>query len=393
MNKINQVEHKVAILGSMPPLRGLSSYCFELSRAISNFCTIEFLSFKKLYPSFLYPGRDLKDDKTFPVVLYDRLTVKRKLTWYNPITWLIAGLLTKADILHAQWWSLPLFPVYVFICLGFKLRKKPIVFTVHNVLPHEKPTLYLTLTRFLFKLSDHFIVHTTNNVEQLSQYYSISKNRISCIAHGTLDFHIKKHPSKNNIKSEMGFDANHKIILFFGAIRPYKGLLISFSKVLKTIPDARLLIAGKLWEKWHPYDTLIKSLEITDYVTTFPDYIPSGEVHKFFDSSDLVVLPYHRFDSQSGVGTTSIAFRKPLIVTRVGGLPDLVTDSRCVVPPKDTQALTKAITVCLGNPDHMKSMSLSADEIAKDLSWPAIAKKTCEVYDQLIQFSANLKTS
>ncbi|MBW1985169.1 MAG: glycosyl transferase family 1, partial [Deltaproteobacteria bacterium] len=113
----------------------------------------------------------------------------------------------------------------------------------------------------------------------------------------------------------------------------------------------------------------------------------------FFNSSDLVVLPYHRFDSQSGVGAISISFRKTLIVTRVGGLPDLVTDSRCVVPPKDTQALTKAITVCLGNPDHMKSMSLSADEIAKDLSWPAIAKKTCEVYDQLIQFSANLKTS
>jgi len=380
----------------MPPLRGLSSYCFELSHAISNLCSIEFLSFKKLYPAFLYPGSDLKDDQTFPEISHNHLTVKRKLTWYNPTSWLIAGLFTKADILHAQWWSLPLFPVYIFICLGFKVRKKPVVFTVHNVLPHERPKIYLALTRFLFKLCDHFIVHTTKNVEQLSQYYNISKKRISCISHGTLDFHIKKLSSRNIIRSEMRFDANYKIILFFGAIRPYKGLdtlLKSFSKVLIKFPETRLLVAGKLWENWQPYDNLITSLEITDYVTTFLDYIPSGEVHKFFNSSDLVVLPYHRFDSQSGVGTTAIAFRKPLIVTRVGGLPDLVADNRYIVPPKDVKALTKAITACIGDPNEMQAMALSAAEISKSLSWPAIAKKTCDVYDQLLQFSANLKTS
>jgi len=272
--------------------------------------------------------------------------------------------------------------------LAFKLRKKPVVFTVHNVLPHERPNIYLALTRFLFKLGDHFIVHTTNNVEQLNQYYNISKSRISCIAHGTLDFHVKKRSASGSIRDTMGFDASHKIILFFGAIRPYKGLdtlIKSFSKVLIKFPETRLLIAGKLWEKWQPYETLIKSLEITDYVTTFLDYIPSGEVHKFFNSSDLVLLPYHRFDSQSGVGTTAIAFRKPLIVTRVGGLPDLVADKRYIVPPKDVKALSKAITNCIGDPNEMQAMSLSAAEISKNLSWSAIAKKTCDVYHRILK--------
>jgi glycosyltransferase involved in cell wall biosynthesis len=378
----------VAVLGSMPPLRGLSSYCLELSNAISHLCNVEVLSFKSIYPSFLYPGGQLKDDHTFPVVSQDRLIVKKKLTWYNPLTWLIAGLFTKADILHAQWWSLPLLPVYFVICLFFKLRKKPVVFTIHNVLPHEWRILYLAFTRFLFKLSDHFIVHTNHNVEQLKNQYKISKLKISCIAHGTLDFQVQKQINRSAIRQEMGFGENHKIILFFGAIRPYKGLdtlMKSLSTVLETVPETRLLIAGKLWEKWQPYSALAKSLEINDFMTTYLDYVPSGDVFKYFESSDLVVLPYHRFDSQSGIGTTAIAFRKPLIVTHVGGLPDLVSDSRYSVPPKDTEALTKAIVHCLSNPHQMEEMSLSADEIAKDLSWTTIAKKTCDVYHRILE--------
>ena len=181
------------MLGSMPPLRGLSSYCLELSRAVSDLCNVEFLSFKSLYPSFVYPGRNLKDDTTFPEIFHKGLTVTKKLTWYNPVTWLTAGFFTKSDILHAQWWSLPLLLVYAFICLGFKLRGIPIVFTVHNVLPHEGSILYLTLTRVLFKLVNTFIVHTSYNADQMLRYYNISQNRIICIPHGTLDFYVKEN--------------------------------------------------------------------------------------------------------------------------------------------------------------------------------------------------------
>lgn len=386
--------YKIAMLGTMPPLRGLSSYCFELSQAVSNLYRIEFLSFKSLYPSFLYPGRDLTNDDTFPTISNNRLSVKKNLTWYNPLTWLITGLFIKADLLHAQWWSLPLFPVYLFICLGFKLRRLPVVFTVHNVLPHERPALYLTLTQFLFKLVNHFIVHTSNNAEQMVRYYKIPKNRISVISHGTLDFHIKEHSNRSTIRREMGFDAYHKVILFFGTIRPYKGLptlLNAFSHVLKFIPESRLLIGGKLWGKWHPYETQIKSLGIDTYVTTFLDYIPSGEVYRFFMSSDLVVLPYHHFDSQSGVGTTAIAFRKPLIVTDVGGLPDLVPDRRFVVPPNDESVLANAILNCFRNPHQMETMSISANIISEIHSWQTIAKKTSQVYHQILQCASTVE--
>lgn len=378
---------KIAMLGSMPPLRALSSYCFELSQAIADYGEIECLSFKRLYPSLLYPGRNLKKDPTFPKNSNTNIRVKRSLTWYNPLTWFWAGFFIKSDILHAQWWSLPLFPIYTIICIGFKLRRIPVVFTVHNVLPHEKSILYKPLTHFLFKFIDHFIVHTSSNVKELSHRYTISKDRISLIPHGTLDFHLKKNINRDDIRNELGFQKNNKVILFFGAIRPYKGLdtlIRSFSEISKMLPDARLLIAGKLWGKWQPYHELMKSLNIIDFVTTQLEYIPSGNVYKYFTSSDLVVLPYHHFNSQSGIATTAIAFRKPLIVTRVGGLPDLVADKRFVVPPKNSDALAKSMMVCLPNHDELKAMSISANHIAQDISWSAIAKTTYDVYHKLL---------
>jgi len=375
------------MLGTLPPLRGLSSYCFELARAVSDRCDIDFLSFKHLYPSFLYPGGDLEEDSTFPPIQSNKITVKASLTWYNPISWIAAGLFAHTNILHAQWWSLPLWPVYLVICFFYKLRKKPIVITVHNVLPHENCLFYRPLTRILFKLCDHFIVHTVSNAEQLNDHYKIPHNKITKIPHGTLDFHKKKNVNSAHIRNKMGFKKDHKIILFFGSIRPYKGLdtlLTAFAEIVRKIPEARLLIAGKLWQKSNPYTSLALSLEINDYIRTFFDYIPSGDVWKFFTAADLVVLPYHRFDSQSGVGTTAIAFRKPIIVTRVGGLPDLVSDNRYILPPGNPEVLADTSGDLFHHPERLEARALSSHTIAKTLSWSTIAKKTCEVYHRLL---------
>ncbi|MBW1899258.1 MAG: glycosyltransferase, partial [Deltaproteobacteria bacterium] len=186
----------IAILGSLPPLRALSSYCLEFSLAMADLAEINFISFKKIYPAFLYPGGKLKEDSTFPSMNHERLAVKRRLTWYNPATWMREGFFSKADLLHAQWWSLPLFPIYLFICIGFKLRGKPIVFTVHNVLPHEKSILFTIFSGLLFKLSDHFIVHSEKNRMQMIQHYGVPAECVTSIPHGPLDFHTLKKTSR-----------------------------------------------------------------------------------------------------------------------------------------------------------------------------------------------------
>lgn len=359
----------------------------ELALALADCAEIGFISFQKLYPSLLYPGGRLNPDKTYPPISHPSLAVRRRLTWYNPITWFREGLGSSEALLHVQWWSLPLFPVFLTVCAGFKLRGKPVVITVHNVLPHEKSSAYRILSGTLFKMGDHFIVHTQRNREQLTGHYTIPPERVSVIPHGTLDFFVKNGKDRERIRKEMGFDSHSKVLLLFGAIRPYKGIdtaLRAFAAIVAKIPEARLLIAGKLWQSWRPYERLIKDLKIEPHVVTHLEYIPAGETGRYFTAADMVLLPYHHFDSQSGAGSAAVAFRKPLIVTGTGGLPDLVCDRRFVVPPKDFRALANTVIDCLNDPERLEMMAAEADVVAKQMAWPDIAAKTCAVYRNLL---------
>ncbi|MDY6950130.1 MAG: glycosyltransferase, partial [Thermodesulfobacteriota bacterium] len=183
------------------------------------------------------------------------------------------------------------------------------------------------------------------------------------------------------------FGPEARVILLFGAIRPYKGLdtaLKAFEEVLKGIPEARLLIAGKLWQRWERYEELMEELGIGAYVRTYLTYVPSSEVYRFFVASDLVVLPYHHFDSQSGVGAAALSFGKPMIVTDVGGLPDLVEDRCYVVAPKDSGALAQAVMACLTDDSQLGVMAESTKAIAARVAWPAIARKTWTVYQKVL---------
>ena len=378
---------KIAMLGTFPPLRGLSSYCFELSRAMADLVQVRFISFKNLYPGLLYPGGGLKEDHSYPTAEHKRLEVKRRLTWYNPLTWLREAMFTEADLLHAQWWSLPLSIIYGCICLVFKLRGKPIVFTVHNVLDHERSRLFKTVSRWLFKLGDHFIVHTRDGRRQMQEHYAIPGNRISVICHGSLDFHVKKGVNRDKIRQELGIGPRQQVILLYGAIRSYKGVdtaLKSFSRVLLDVPDSILIIAGKLWQKWDPFQHIIDECGIANEVRTYLDYIPSDQVYRYFEAADLVILPYHHFDSQSGIGSTAISFRKPLIVTNVGGLPDLVVNPENVVSPGDANGLARRIIDCLSDQDRLTAMSADAEKVAAEIQWSSITQKTLTLYEKLL---------
>jgi glycosyltransferase involved in cell wall biosynthesis len=189
------------------------------------------------------------------------------------------------------------------------------------------------------------------------------------------------------IRGEFGFNRQDKVILLFGAIRPYKGIdtaLHAFSEVVKQLPEARLLIAGRLWERWDRYEDIINDLSISDYIKKHFEYIPSDEVEKFFLAADLVLLPYQHFDSQSGVGATALAFNKPMIVTETGGLPELVADRLYIVPPKDPNALAEKVIFCLKDSPRLARMSEESRQISKEVSWDVIALETMLVYMKAI---------
>lgn len=357
---------------------------------------VNFISFKKIYPSFLYPGGGLQNDDTFPEINHPNILIRERLKWYNPFSWFWEGLMTKGDLLHAQWWSLPLAPIYVVISILYKIKKKPVIFTVHNISPHEPSRLHDSICRLLFKLGTFFIVHSFSNRHKLIKHFSVYPERIALIPHGPLNFHVPKRADPSAARKILGIQPEHKVVLLFGAIRPYKGIVTaieSFSKVIKSIPKARLLIAGRLWEDWYPYEQLISKLKIENYIFSHRDYVPSNQVYRYFMASDLVILPYHDFDSQSGAGALAVAFQKPLIVTDVGGLPELQDNKYFVVPPRDPETLTQRIITCLQDPQQLEAMKRNSAVVADRISWSSIAKKTMKVYQKALMLNERKQSS
>lgn len=378
---------EIAILGTLPPIRALSSYCMELALALAKLTQVNFISFRKIYPGFLYPGGKLEEDKSFPEIDSSTLNISRKLTWYNPFSWLKAGLVTRGDLLHAQWWSVPLLPIYLIILGLFRLRGKPVVITIHNVVSHERSHLFSLLSGLLYRLGNHYIVHSEQNQAQLSENHGINQSRISIIPHGPLELFTTTQIKRKDARRELRFSEEHKVILLFGAIRHYKGIdtAIKAAGLLKErLPEIRLVIAGTPWEEWSHYQNLIDQAGLSDQVISHLEYIPTARVALYFQAADLVLLPYHHFDSQSGIGSAALAFEKPLIVSDTGGLPELVKDSKWVFPAGDYEALATAIAQCFSDSRYLQQMSKDSGQIRMGSSWLMIAEQTMTVYKRLL---------
>jgi glycosyltransferase involved in cell wall biosynthesis len=222
----------------------------------------------------------------------------------------------------------------------------------------------------------------------LKNHYHIPAEKISVIAHGSLDFHVKHRADPMQLRQKTGISQSAPVILLFGAIRPYKGVDIAIQameKIVNQFPEARLIIAGKLWEDWAPYDRLIKEKNLSDNVLLYLEYIPSDQVHNFFEAADICVFPYHHFDSQSGAGATAVSFKKPMIVSNVGGLPELAGDKACIVEPNDPAALADRIICFFKDPSLRKRLTANMETVSRRLDWEDIAKKNMMVYKNIIK--------
>ncbi|WP_198013884.1 glycosyltransferase family 4 protein [Desulforegula conservatrix] len=338
----------------------------------------------------MYPDGANQTDETTHIDTPSNVKVSRRLSWYNPFSWVSEAYSTNCDILHAQWWSLPLWPIYFVILCIANLRKKPVIITVHNVIPHETSIIYKILVSFLLKKANHFIVHTKINKIQLSSYFKIHEKDISVIPHGPIGAYIDSDTcfsaGKKALKNKLGLRDSCKVILIFGAIRKYKGIdtaLYALEKICAKGINCHLIIAGKAWVPWEPYDKLVKQLKLEKNVTCFTDYIPADQVKIFFASADLVILPYKHFDAQSGVASVAGAFGKPMIVSDTGGLSDWVADKKWALPPDNVDALANAMTECLEDQNILNKMTIDSEKMAKLHSWDSIAKKTSELYQKI----------
>ena len=379
----------VTLIGTLPPIKGISPYCQELLKSVSKKMEVEFIGFKKLYPDFLYPGgRVVEDSNSYNVNLMKNIAIRNILTYYNPLSWIWTGFSIKGEIVHAQWWSHVLAPVYFVVLSICKFRRKKIIITVHNVLPHENSKLNKFLNRVVLCWGDVFIVHSTRNIEEVHKIFKIPKEKVIRIPHGVLGSFKDDIVTQEDAREKLKLPLDCKIILFFGNIREYKGLdvmLEAFSYVIKETEKVLLVIAGSLWVKWGKYEELIKKKNLSKNIKLFLEFIPSDEAKYFYYAYDLVVLPYREFMAQSGAGAVALAFEKPLIVTNVGGLPELVKDKNFVIEPNNPRALAEKILLALGDDELLKKLSDDSRGLAEEYSWDKISEETVGLYKFVIE--------
>jgi len=227
-------------------------------------------------------------------------------------------------------------------------------------------------------LADKYIVHSENNKEILCKSFGISEKKVKIVPHGIVIPKTIKGITKEEARTSFGINKDSKVVLFFGNIREYKGLdtLIKAFNELE-IKDKKLMIAGKCWENKSKYESLLnKNIQFND------QFIPDDEIEKYFVASDIVVLPYRHFESASGVGGLALPFHRPIIVSNVGSLPDLVKDKCCIFQPDNTSELKEKMQSILTNKKKYEKLVDDSRQKEKEFSYEQIVKKTIEAYEE-----------
>ena len=364
---------KIVLVGPFPPFRGgISDLNAALADHLSKRHEIHAINFTTQYPKVLFPGKTQfkKGDSAQEV---DSI---RCLSSINPFSWRKTAykiIDIEPDLVLFRFW-LPFFAP-AFSGVAKKIRKysdATIMAICDNIIPHEERLLDTRLTKIFFGFIDSFIVLSKKVENELLSFvpeakYKYSPHPIYSIFNNTL--------SKEQAKAELKL-ATKKVLLFFGLIREYKGLdiLINAMEKIKTeLEDYTLLIVGECYENENKYTELIKKAGITDNVKCHYSFIPDNEVGKYFSAADVVVLPY-KTASQSGIVQIAYHFDTPVIVSNVGGLPEIVDEGKtgyCVEP--NSNAFAKAIKAFYEN-DNISEMNSNISEYKSQFSWDAMVK-------------------
>jgi len=353
---------KVVIIGSAHPFRGggVTTFNHRLAKEFNQLdYPCEIYSFSLQYPSFLFPGKTQYTTDPAP----PGLVIHSVINSLNPINWIRIGnrlKKEKPDIIVVRYW-LP----FMGPCFGTILRRvqknkyTKIICIADNVIPHEKRPGDKVFTKYFLKSCDAFITMSEKVMNDLKSFEPNKPAKL--VAHPLYDI-FGSAVSKTAARDHLGLAQNEKIILFFGFIRKYKGLdlLLEAISILNqpnikhpaspasggiavTTSNIKLLIAGEFYENEKTYYEQIDKLGIREQVILRTGFIPDNEVPFYLCSVDAVIQPY-RNATQSGVTPLAYHFKKPMIVTNVGGLPAMVSHERSgLVAEPDPASIARAI--------------------------------------------------
>lgn len=334
---------KIILIGPIYPYKGgISHYTGLMYRELAKRHDVEMISYKMQYPKFLFhkEQRDYSND-SFKIEGAQYL-----LHTANPFNIVKTARYIrrrKPDLVVIQWWH-PYFAPCYFLLTRF-MERQNIVFVCHNVFPHERFPLDKILTRLALNNGSHFIVHAAEEAKELIR---IQPNPDYVVTpHPTYNAFRFEGMSREQAREQLSIGQEERILLFFGYVREYKGLkylLRAMPEICREDEKVKLWVVGEFGADREEYFKLIHELEIEDRVQVRDAYTPDREVEKYFAAADLVVLPYTSA-TQSGIVQIAYGFTKPVVVTDVGGLPDVVKDGETgyIVEAGNPQAIAGAV--------------------------------------------------
>lgn len=336
---------KIIIIGPAHPYRGgLATFNECIAQQYQKEgVKVKIETFTLQYPSFLFPGKTQYTTDAPPA----GVEIARTVHSVNPFNWIKVGRRLrkeKADLVLLRYWMPFMAP-----CMGTigrlirKNKKTKVVGLVDNIIPHEKRIGDNWLSSYFVNSMDAFVVLSDAVKDELRQF---DKEKPCLVTpHPTYD-HYGELLSKAEAAKQLGLDASVNYLLFFGFIRDYKGLDIlmrAYADKRMASRNVQLIVAGEFYNNADKYHRLEEELGLKGKIHWFSDYIPNQEVTRFFSIADLVVQPY-KTATQSGISQMAYHFEKPMVVTAVGGLPEIVPHGKVgYVVPVDDKAVADAI--------------------------------------------------
>ena len=321
------MNRKVIIIGPAFPYRGgIANFNNSLAVEYKKLgADVKIYSFSLQYPSILFPGKTQYEKGNPP----QDIDIEHIINSVNPFNWLnVARKIKKEnpDYVIIRYW-LP----FMAPCLGtiakFINKKIKIFAITDNIIPHEKRFGDDILTKYFVSKCNAFLALSSSVLDDLSKFTK-TNNKIF-IPHPIYDS-FGQIVEKEIAKSKLGLDMDGKYLLFFGFVRKYKGLDIMLEVMSdKRIQDLgiKLIIAGEFYDNQDEYIKKIEDLNISDYVILKNNFIPESEVKNYFCASDLITQTY-RTATQSGVTQIAYHFERPMLVTNVGGLAEIVPHNK-----------------------------------------------------------------
>lgn len=363
---------RVALIGPLLPFRGgIAQYTTQLHRALASKCALQTISYHRQYPAWLYPGKSDrepgKDSHCEPGVEYT-------LDALNPLSWrrtVRSIALNRCDLAMFDWWTLFWALPIALMARGLRRRGVRVAFLCHNLFDHDSGWLKRKLAELLLSPADAYLVHSTEQKKTLESMFPGK----TVVMH-PIPPYDQFPPSCARLPKRGRME-----LLFFGFIRPYKGLDALVDALARLDdPQVYLTVVG---EPWVPADELRKHIDAkrAPNIELHLDYVDDTHAAEFFGRADLVVLPYL---SASGSAVAAMAFHYdcPILATRTGGFPDVITEGETgfLVTPRSVEAL--ANTIRLLTRARLEEMREHVHALKKRFTWNSLADRLVELAAQ-----------